>query len=69
MAVRANWMYRKGLEGCPYKFLAFFTSESGSPKKWFAIAHKNHPNREFARFWASSTLKMGLTGREGQADA
>ena len=62
-------MHRQGLDGRPQKKLAFLTSESGSPKSWFAIAHKNHRNEGYARFEARLTFKMGRTGREGQAAA
>ena len=61
-------MHKQGLDGCPKK-LAFLSSEFGSPKKWFAIAHENHRNEGYARFGARLTLKMGRTGREGQLDA
>ena len=50
-------MHRKGLDGRPQKNLTFLTSESGSPKKWFAIAHKNHRNEGCARFGARLTFK------------
>ena len=43
-AVMANRMHRQGLDGRLRKFFAFLTSESGSPKKWCAIAHKNRRN-------------------------
>ena len=62
-------MHRQGLDGRPIKNLAFLTSESGSPKKWFAIAHENHRNKEFARFGARLTFQMGRTDRDGQPDA
>ena len=61
-------MHRQGLDGRPQKNLAFLTSESRSPKKWFAIAHENHRNEGYARFGARLTFKMGRTGREGQPD-
>ena len=62
----ANRMHRQGLDGRPRKNLAFMTSESGSPKKWCAIAHENHRNEAYARFGARMTLKMGWTSRDGQ---
>ena len=62
----ANRMHRKGLEGRPQKILAFFTSESGSPKKWCAIAHENRLNEAYARFGARLTLQMAQTIRDGQ---
>jgi len=62
-------MHRQGLHGCPQKNLAFLTSKSGSPKKWFAIAHKNHQNEGYARFGARLALKMGRKNCEGQQDA
>ena len=55
-------MHRKGLEGRPQKYLAFLTSKSGSPKKWFAIAHENRLNERYARYEACLTLKLGRTG-------
>ena len=65
----ANRMHRKGLDGRPQKNLAFLTSKSGSPKKWFAIAHENNRNEGYARFWGRLTFKMGQTGRKVQPDA
>ena len=65
----ANRMHRQGLDGRPRKNLAFLTSESGSPKKWCAIAHESHRNEGYARFGVRLTLKMVRTGREAQADA
>ena len=65
----ANQMHRQGLDGRPQKNLAFLTLESGSPKKWFAIAHENHRNEAYAHFEARLTFKMGRTGREGQPHA
>ena len=65
----ANRMHRQGLDGRPQKHLAFLSSESGSPKKWFAIAHENRLNERYARFEARLTFKMGRKGREGQPDA
>ena len=62
-------MHRKVHDGRPQKNLAFSTSESGSPKKWFAIAHENHRNEGYARFGTRLTFKMGRPGREGQPDA
>ena len=64
-----NRMHRQGLDGRPQKNLAFLTSESGSPKKWFAIAHENHRNEGYARFGARLTFKMDRMGREGTSDA
>ena len=58
-------MHRQGLEGCPQKTLAFLTSESGSPKKWFAIAHEIRRNEGYARFGARLTFQMGRTSRDG----
>ena len=68
-AVMSNWMHRQGLDGRPQKKLAFLTSESGSPKKWFAIAHEHRWNEGYARFEARLTMKMGRTGRDGKPDA
>ena len=65
----ANRMHKQGLDGRPQKNLAFLTSESGSPKKWFAIAHENRGNEGYARFGARLTFKMGLKGREGQPNS
>ena len=59
-------MHRKGLDGRPQKNLAFLTSESGSPKKWCAIAHENRRNEAYARFEARLTLQMGRKSRDGQ---
>ena len=56
-------MHRQGLDGRPQKILAFFTLESGSPKKWFAITYENRQNEGYARFGARLTFKMGRTGR------
>ena len=67
-AVRANRMPRQGLDGGSQINLAFLTSESGSPKKWFAIAHEKCRNKGYSRFGARLTFKMGRTGREGQPD-
>ena len=64
--MRANRLYRQGLEGHPQKKLAFLTSESRSAKKWFPIAQENHQNDGYARFEARLTFKMGQTGREGR---
>ena len=55
-SVMTNRMHRQGLDGRPRKNLAFFTSESESPKKWCAIAHKNRRNEAYARFGARLTL-------------
>ena len=62
----ANRMHRKGLDRRPRKNLAFFTSESKSPKKWCAIAHENRRNEAYARVEARLTLKMGRTSRDGK---
>ena len=62
-------MHRHGLDGRPQKNLAFLTSESGSPKKWFAIGHENGRNEGYVHFRARLTFKMGRTGREGKPDA
>ena len=65
-SVMANRMHRKGLDGRPQKNLAFLTSESRSPKKWCAIAHKNRQNEAYARFGACLTFQMGRKSRDGQ---
>uniref|UniRef100_A0A3Q7HZ97 Uncharacterized protein n=1 Tax=Solanum lycopersicum TaxID=4081 RepID=A0A3Q7HZ97_SOLLC len=62
----ANRMHRQGLYRCPRKILAFFTSESGSPKKWCAIAHENRRNEAYARFGLRLTLQIGRKNRDGQ---
>ena len=62
-------MHRPGLDGHPQKFFAFLTSISRSPKKWFAIAHKNRLNEGYAPFGDRLTFKIGRTGREAQSDA
>ena len=62
----ANRIHRKGLDGRPRKHLAFLTPESGSPKKWCAIAHENHRNEAYARFGARLTFQMGRKSRDGQ---
>ena len=62
----ANRMHRQGLEGRPRKHLAFLMLESGSPKKWCAIAHENYRNEGYARFGARLTFQMGRTSRDGQ---
>ena len=62
-------MHRQGLNGRPLKNLAFLTSESGLPKKKFAIAHENRRDEGYARFGARLTFKIGQTGHEGQPDA
>ena len=59
-------MCRLGLDGRPQKNLAFFTSEFGSPKKWFAIAHENHRNEGYARFGACLTFQICRTIRDDQ---
>ena len=61
--------YRQGLDGRRQKSLAFLTSESGSPKKWFAIEHENHRNWGYAHFRARLTLNTHRTGREVQTAA
>ena len=58
-----NRMHRQGLDGRPQKNLAFFTSESGSPKKSCAIAQENRRNEGYARFGARLTFQIGRTGR------
>ena len=65
-AVMANRMYRQGFEEPPKKNLAFLTSESRSPKKWCALAHKNLQNEGYARFGARLTFQMCRTSRDGQ---
>ena len=65
----ANRMHRKGLDGRPQKILAFLTSESGSPKKWCAIAHENRQNEVYTRFGTRLTLQIGRTSRDGKQDA
>ena len=65
-AVMANRMHREDLDGRPRKYLAFLTSESGSPKKWCAIAHENRRNEAYARFGARLTLQMARTIRDCQ---
>ena len=67
--MKDNQMHRQGHDERPQKKLAFLTSESGSPKKRFAIAHKNHRNEGNACFGACLSFKMGMTIREGQPDA
>ena len=62
----ANRMHRQGLDGRPKTNLAFLTSESGSPKKWCAIAHENRRNEAYSRFGARLTLQMARTIRDGQ---
>uniref|UniRef100_A0A3Q7IE04 Uncharacterized protein n=1 Tax=Solanum lycopersicum TaxID=4081 RepID=A0A3Q7IE04_SOLLC len=62
----ANRMHRQGLDGRPRKNLAFLTLESGSPKKWCAIAHENCRNEAYARFGARMALQIGRTSRDGQ---
>ena len=68
-AVMANRMHKQGLEGRPRKHFAFLTSESGSPKKWCAIAHENRRNEGYTRFGDRLTFQMGRKGRDGQPDA
>ena len=62
----ANSMHRQGLDGRTRKNLALLTSESGSLKKWCAIAHENHRNEGYARFGARFTFQMGRTSGDGQ---
>ena len=62
----ANSMHRQGLDGRPQKNLAFLTWESGSPKKWCAIAHENRRKEAYARFGARLTLQMARTISYGQ---
>ena len=62
----ANRMHKQGLEGRQRKFFAFLTLESGSPKKWRAIAHENRRNEGYARFGARFTFQMGRTSRDGK---
>ena len=59
-------MHREDLEGRPRKNLAFLMSESGSPKKLCAIAHKNRRNEGYARFGARLTFQMDRTCRDDQ---
>ena len=59
-------MHIQGLDGRPQKNLAFLTLESGSRKKWFAIARENRQNEGYARFGARLTFQMGRTSRDGQ---
>ena len=59
-------MYRQGLDGRLQKNLTFLTSESGTPKKWFAIAHENRRNEGYARFGARLTFQIGRTRYDGQ---
>ena len=59
-------MHREDLEGRPQKNLAFLMSESGSPKKLCAIAHKNRQNEGYARFGAHLTLQMSRISRDDQ---
>ena len=65
-AVMANRMHSQGHDGRQRKNLAFLTSESGSPKKWCAIANKNRRNDAHACFRALLTLQMGRTSRDGK---
>ena len=59
-------MHRQGLDRRLQKYLAFLTSESGSPKKWCAIPHENRRNEAYARFGARLTLQIGRTSHDGQ---
>ena len=61
-----NRLHRQGLDGRPRKDLAFVTLESGSPKKWCAIAHENRQNEAYARFGARFTFQMAQKSRDGQ---
>ena len=65
-SIMANRMHRQGLDGRRQKNLAFLKSESGSPKKWCAIAHENCRNEAYARFGARLTLQMARTIRDSQ---
>ncbi|TMW80735.1 hypothetical protein EJD97_015892 [Solanum chilense] len=69
MTVRTNRMHIQGLYRRPQKISTFLTSESGSPKKWCAIAYENRRNGGYARFGARLTSKMGWTGSQGQPTA
>ena len=62
----ANRMHRQGLDGRPQKNLAFLTLESGSPKKWCAIAYENRRNEGYARFEAHLTFQLGRKSCDGQ---
>ena len=62
--MRANRIHRKGIDRRPQEKFAFLTSKSGSPKKWYAIAHENCQNEGYARFGARLTLQMGRTSRD-----
>ena len=62
----ANRMHRQALDGRPQKHLAFFMSESESPKKRCAIAHENRRNEAYARFGARLTLHMARKIRDGK---
>ena len=62
----ANRMHKQGLDGRSQKNLAFLLLESGSPKKWFAVAHENRRNEAYARFGARFSFKIGRIDREGQ---
>ena len=64
-----KWQHIQGLDGRQQNILEFLTSESGSTKKWFAIAHENRRNGVYVRFEASLIFKMGLTVRETQSAA
>ena len=52
-------MHSQGLNRRPQKLLAFLTSKSGLPKKWFAIAHENHRKWRVFALWGSFDLKNG----------
>ena len=64
-AVMAKRMHRQGLDRRPQKNLEFLTSESGSPKKWCAIAQENRRNEAYAHFGAFLTFQMRRTSRDG----
>ncbi|TMW82991.1 hypothetical protein EJD97_003425 [Solanum chilense] len=66
MTVSTNRIHIQGLYKRPQKISTFLTSESGSPKKWCAIAYENCRNKGYARFGARFTFKIGRTGREGR---
>ena len=59
-------MHRQGLDERPQKNLAFLTSESESPKKWFPLEHENRRNEGYSRFETRLTFKMARTSREGK---
>ncbi|TMW83499.1 hypothetical protein EJD97_001524 [Solanum chilense] len=69
MAVKANRMHSKGLDGRPQFFFGIFDVGIWITQKWFAIGHENRLNGVYALFGARLTLKMGRTGRDGQPTA